>query len=346
MGAKADNGLAPAPPRVSVAAFGKHPGWDDHIDDIGVDTEGLAAFKRRLYVGGIGGNIDAGTWERLPEAQRLPGFRHVFASVAPGERIVGRLWASSDGKGRKRYPMCVCVQAPEFPLPRLLADALPRLGEIEELCRATTSAASVRSLIGATRSDIVSAVAQAREGDALLPGWFAETCAPERLERLGENGGGFARLLYRIEREMAAFVGGAPADPSGAPAPQHIRLPATDADDGAAFTLWAAVFAALLKTPAPVFLARPAGANWIDAIVGDPRPPQFYCLLAGPDAIPTASDIPYSLDEDFMRHARGTLDAWRAGNPDLQARALAAGEAAPPPAPQGVRKLFRLFGGR
>jgi hypothetical protein len=32
-------------PKLSLAAFGKHPGWDDHIPGIGVETEGLANLK-------------------------------------------------------------------------------------------------------------------------------------------------------------------------------------------------------------------------------------------------------------------------------------------------------------
>jgi len=48
--------------KVFVAAFGKHPAWDDHIDDIGLDMDTLIAAKRILYVQGIGGNIDSGSW--------------------------------------------------------------------------------------------------------------------------------------------------------------------------------------------------------------------------------------------------------------------------------------------
>jgi hypothetical protein len=48
--------------RVTLAAFGKHPGWDDHIPGIGIDTELLAHFKQVLYVRGIGGQIDSGAW--------------------------------------------------------------------------------------------------------------------------------------------------------------------------------------------------------------------------------------------------------------------------------------------
>jgi len=35
-----------------TAVFGKHPGWDDHIDDIGLDTHVLIAVKRSTLAPG------------------------------------------------------------------------------------------------------------------------------------------------------------------------------------------------------------------------------------------------------------------------------------------------------
>ncbi|UCC98187.1 MAG: hypothetical protein JSW66_20365, partial [Phycisphaerales bacterium] len=65
--------------RIFVGAFGKHPGWDDHIDDIGLETDVLIAAKRKLYVQGIGGNVDSGSWERLTSDQVIEPFnREIF----------------------------------------------------------------------------------------------------------------------------------------------------------------------------------------------------------------------------------------------------------------------------
>ena len=47
---------------VGLAAFGKHPGWDDHVEDLGLETESLNLAKTLLYVNGIGGQIDSGAW--------------------------------------------------------------------------------------------------------------------------------------------------------------------------------------------------------------------------------------------------------------------------------------------
>src|SRR3954468_13704104 len=87
---------------VALAAFGKHPGWDDHIEDLGLETESLNFAKLVLYVNGIRRQNVSGVWEKLDSAQQLPGFQHVFVWQRGGQLLIGRMWSSSDGKGRKR----------------------------------------------------------------------------------------------------------------------------------------------------------------------------------------------------------------------------------------------------
>ncbi|HRJ50164.1 MAG TPA: hypothetical protein PKU91_06505, partial [Phycisphaerales bacterium] len=107
---------------IYLAAFGKHPGWDDHIEDIGIETETLATVRRIIYTECISGNIDSGAWEKLSDDQRLPAFAHEFVwCLAPSGKepprvIVGRLWSSRDGKGRSKYPMAVYCQGDGIPL--------------------------------------------------------------------------------------------------------------------------------------------------------------------------------------------------------------------------------------
>src|ERR1019366_6699729 len=103
-----------------LAAFGKHPGWDDHIPGIGIETDTLAEVKQSLYVGGIGGQLDSGAWKKLEADKRQEGFDHVFLWLQPGHALVGRLWSSSDGKGRKEYPMVLCVDGGPTPLESVL----------------------------------------------------------------------------------------------------------------------------------------------------------------------------------------------------------------------------------
>src|SRR5438477_458719 len=99
-------------PTVYLATFGKHPGWNDHIDDLGLDTDDLVNAKRLLYMQGINQNIDAASWENLEPGKRIDSFRHDFLWHMPagvgGDAeclIAGRMWSSVDGKGRDKYPM-------------------------------------------------------------------------------------------------------------------------------------------------------------------------------------------------------------------------------------------------
>src|SRR5215469_9189084 len=109
-------------PALYLAAFGKHPGWNDHIDDLGLDTDDLITAKRLLYVQGINQNIDAGAWENLDPDKRLDAFRHDFLwhmkGTGSGEGdslIAGRMWSSVDGKGRDKYPMVLCAGTVDLP---------------------------------------------------------------------------------------------------------------------------------------------------------------------------------------------------------------------------------------
>jgi hypothetical protein len=133
--------------RVFVAAFGKHPGWNDHIDDIGFETDVFVNVKRLLYVQGIGGNIDAGSWDKLEGGQVIREFKHVFVWCLDKNVILGRIWSSRDGKGRTSYPMVVCVQCRQLPLDWILKNILPRLEKVEQTCAATVSATDVLTML-------------------------------------------------------------------------------------------------------------------------------------------------------------------------------------------------------
>jgi hypothetical protein len=166
--ARGTGAAASSPPRVDLAVFGKHPGWDDHIpDDVGLDTARLVEAKQRLYLQGIGGNIDSGTWDKLPATQQI-AFGHTFAwrpapadGAAAGDRelLVGRLWHSSDGKRRERYPMIACASTTNASAEFVVADVLPALAALAAECAAASTEEGVRSAVGHTRDALRSRLA-------------------------------------------------------------------------------------------------------------------------------------------------------------------------------------------
>ena len=139
--------IAGGKPFAGGCVFGKHLGWNDHLDDIGVASDALIAAKQVLYVQGMGGVVDSGQWDAEGEAADvLPAFRHLFFWSDSRSLVVGRLWSSSDGKGRTKYPMIACVHLEGRTEPGI-PDIAPLLEELEVQFKAATTADEVRGIL-------------------------------------------------------------------------------------------------------------------------------------------------------------------------------------------------------
>src|SRR5581483_1019840 len=305
---------------VAVSAFGKHPGWDDHVEDLGLETESLNFAKLLLYVNGIGGQIDSGAWEKLEPAQQVPAFNHLFVWQRSGQVLVGRMWSSSDGKGRKRYPMVVCLHFIGVPLGWILKQALTVLAELEQGCVQTTSAADVRSLLARKRAALREAVQAADGRGENTP------VSPEALHRIlnpGQNGQeGFLRVLYQIHGQLGAFAPGV-FNVRTSPASirvQQIRVPRAASGVEEALLFWSRFFLVQVDASVPLLLTLPLDADWVDVTVGEPESHELFCLRATPKAVPLVSEVPYKLEEDFRTKATAFLQAFQRGEttrPDL-----------------------------
>jgi hypothetical protein len=117
---------------IHLAGFGKHPAWDDHIDDIGLETESLVIAKQVIYSEGIASQISSGAWNQLENSGHAVDFDHRFVWGRNNQSIVGGIWASTDGKGRALFPMIICVQCDCKSLAAVgrFLDAIERLGKI------------------------------------------------------------------------------------------------------------------------------------------------------------------------------------------------------------------------
>ena len=316
-------------PGVVLAAFGKHPGWDDHIDDIHVDTAPLVAFKRLLYFEGLAGNIDSGRWEQLNERQRLAGFRHSFVHQRRGRLLLGRLWSSRDGKGRSKYPMVLCADCSGLSIPWALDVVMPRLAEVENRCREAASAQEVIRVMTEANRSLRELVDQAGESRRALPAWLSESSAvfAEAAEQIEprESHQGFCRLAYKIERDLAAYKAGGRVK---APIPQHLRMPAGAASLERSLAVWTGVILSFVAPSTPLTLFRPEEASWLDVLVGEPRTQEFFCLLASPETLPLATEIPYKIDPDLTARYDRMLIEWRQkrmDGDDVFSRVLAEG---------------------
>ena len=133
--------------------FGKHPGWDDHIEDLPLPTVSMVTAKQLLYVQGIGSQISSGAWSRLSAGACLPDFNHILLWVRERQFLVGRLWASRDGKRRAHFPMIALVHGINLPLEAAFGPLLAQLEQVVAGCRATTSADTVRKVIARVSSE-------------------------------------------------------------------------------------------------------------------------------------------------------------------------------------------------
>ena len=311
-----------AAPAVNLAAFGKHPAWNDFADDFGLETQRLIDVKRLLFQG-IDANI-AG-WERLEEHQRLDGFHHMFVWQMGDATVAGRLWASSDGKGRSRYPMVACAEFTGLPLPAVLNAALPALQAVEQACVAAKTHEAVVAALEAARRDLRRlaappiaapnvAAASVTTPTAGGTGTVADVSPGEAAARLlgcAELGGrGLVSMLYRLEQEAPGQLtwGRDPWNSSSDPKsvtgrPAHVRLPACAPASATAALLWLRFLANVVNARASQLLILPVGERWVDLIVGDPTGPSLYCLMTNEKGTPLTTDIPYTIDGTFAEKA-------------------------------------------
>ena len=301
-----------AAPGVHLGAFGKHPGWNDHVEPIGLDSEPLVAAREIFYVRGLGGVIDMALWDKKPE-EVLPQFAHLCCWTSETDTLVARMWSSADGKGRSKYPMMAVAH---FGLPfsyTLAARTAQVLANVEVRCRAVTTAPEVRSVFAAGLGELRTALAQPPDDLGAEP----DRAACSRLAKgMGlDQGETFPRVLYALQ-EKARSLALAPKasnkislkmleEDSSA---EQIRLPMQTGGviDGIAF--WHKVIMDFASVKRPLLYLHPLANPWVDVIIGTPTARQLYAIRANEAALPLASAVPYDLDPAFRSTAAGFID--------------------------------------
>lgn len=289
---------------VYLAAFGKHPGWDDHVDDMGLETDLLVWVKRLLYLEGIANNIDTGAWEQLQPAERLEKFDHAFLWRADDALVIGRLWSSTDGKGRAKYPMVLAAQCSVLPAEWVVANVPARLDALYKGCVATRNAGAVRALVDEARRELRAAADHAvKTGGAAAAAANGSVNPVECFATspdMGADHKGLLSVLYEIEHEMGAFRPGMRDSQAGA---SHLRVPACAPDAYQAMHQWIEFLEMQVDASAPILAIQPFGEKWVDLIVGEPNPRDLFCIRATRKKVPLTSDIPYNLTPEFVCEA-------------------------------------------
>jgi hypothetical protein len=291
-------------PRLTLAAFGRHPGWADQMPAFGIETQTLAFLKQALYDNGVRIQNESGAWDQLEENKRLEGFDHLLLWLRHGHVVLGEFWSSTDGKGRANYPMVICVDT-EGMTPMFVWDRVGAgLDRLRNSCKAATRADEVVSQCRAAQEQLRMLAAEPETTSAeTSPTLEARRQFLER-HQFGSDKDGLLRVLH----ELAVFSA-RPAYPSHtetgfvARVPsRHLRLPLTTDTHSQGLLLWAAFLRCAVPETTPLLLISRRGAPWLDIIVSDPVAGDFFCLQASLSALPPTTNMPCELSTSLKAH--------------------------------------------
>jgi len=285
--------------RVHVAGFGKHPDWDDHIDDIGLETETLVIAKQLLYSQGIASQLASGAWDQLEKASQSLEFDHRFVWARKEQTLVGTILASSDGKGRARFPMVVCVQA-EMGALQAIHRYLPFAESLGKRCKAAASRQEFRESLTQAYDELnalpafpganaVSAHPEFQGDDFLVPalGHLNESLRSSKLSRFSARG-----------RNSVSF-----------------RVPAISLWTPENLEFWTGYLETCARWQVPYLAIASIGRVPVDLIVGEPTPNDFFCLRAKEAALPlTRTEFKSRQAANFESGAREYLKSFKTGS--------------------------------
>ncbi len=308
----------PDAPRFYLSGFGKHPGWNDHLDDIGLITDSLIRAKDSIY-GGIAHQVENAVWEKGGPDKMSPGFDHAIHWRRMNESLTGLMWSSSDGKGRSLYPMITLAHGIGRAFEWHAAEVLPVLDDVGNKCRATKSSVSVVEILNAAQESLRarltavphSPVTGSNLGVKEWAAFFSH--APE----------GLRRVLHHLSVNFAAFAPGSAAwcDNKKLVHAQSrgLRLPVIPASSPAeSLNVWLSFLATQLDPAVPMLGLRPVSRNWLDVIVGEPTESDFVVLRTLPTATPIVTEIPYQLNSHLSADETKVIAALSRGElPDV-----------------------------
>lgn len=283
-------------PQIFLGAFGKHPGWNDHMDDIGLATHSLATLRRVLYGSGIAAQIESAAWENQSPGKVLPEFDHAFCWRRPAELIVGKIWTSRDGKGRRLYPMLLAAHCVGLSFDAVVKRVLPALETTATECRNATVAGDVITAIDRAQTELRSHL----NGGAEQPKNDSTLGIPAWTHYFDRHRTDLARIFHHLLTHFQAFVPDGQAAWSLDSSPnrsRHLRFPVVSGGRaGEVFNTWLGFLSTQIDTAAPMLAILPYNESWVDLVIGDPVPTDFFALRAGSSAVPLVTEIPYQLD--------------------------------------------------
>jgi hypothetical protein len=292
--------------RALVAGFGKHPAWDDHIDDIGLETETLVLTKQILYSQGIASQLASGAWDRIEASGQSIKFDHRFIWARGEQALVGTISASVDGKGRERFPLVICVQSQMGAL-QAIRLSLPFAEKLALRCRAAESRKMFRELLNQSHAELNTFPAfPSADAIAAHPEFEDDNSILETLDHLSEA---------LEHRKPSSFDGG----------DQNricLRLPAISLAPLENLEFWTGYLERRVRLQAACLVIATSGKLPVDLIIGEPASNDFFCLRAKESVLPiTPIEVHPRRAAHFEPGARDYIESYRHGtNPDAGRR--------------------------
>ncbi|HVU64482.1 MAG TPA: hypothetical protein VHC70_10940, partial [Phycisphaerales bacterium] len=274
--------------RLSVAAFGKHPAWRDHIDEdvlIAAPTDELRLLEGWLHGDTFEEFTSKSAINKLSPDNLIP-FDHLIVRSGPAGCSLTRLWASTDYSGRAQFPMAISVDADGFGVDDALRRILPALDACAARVREIGTALrdridkedaahsgsldvaparkAVRDAVEALRQQLGVVASAPAEKDPDAGALLRELRAHQDS---GPGGQGLARVMYRLERLKPSDGGSRSTTRSQAA--RRWRLPRAAEADDQSVRRWLAFLSFLAPDVSMITLALPQGRAWVDLFVGD-----------------------------------------------------------------------------
>jgi len=308
--------LAPAPPAVRLALFGKHPAWRDFVAVNPTEDNLLSSTYEDVYCRCLT-TLQSGVWGDDPAAV-VPHFHHAVVRLWPaGDVVVGVLAGSADMLGRQQpLLLAACCRGVCYhrAIPSLMP-ALPGLARRVRLARADqevevllhTASGEFGLLVQGTPPPLPNHAGQVLR--ALLD-----------LPELAASGEGLHRIVYQLIGHDASAVVGPWETPRGFAdlLPAQVRIGMHSPEPAEAIEQWLTFARFLCGRECPLTLFASLGRTWGDLIVGSPTETGLAAILRLPEGemtspaegleIPAAllnspealtHCVPFSLDDPF-----------------------------------------------
>ena len=275
-----------------LALFGKHPAAADHLEDMGLSTASLVAFKQAFYVEGIPECLTRQTWLKDLGSIEAPPYDHSLLCIGRAGWMAVRFQHSADAPGRRQFPLVLALHGGDF-------TSLNRVADIGQLLENALAAAVAAKDPAALRQVHSQAQAQVNEllgaPAASAPGQSAREAWLQGLP-LGQDSQGLWRTCHALSPQGAGA--------GAARVPLHLGGPWQSA------TLWLSLVKRLFLPPSGMTFLWRQRQPFADVFLTPPSSRALIPLFAPESSQPQTASVPFNYTLELKAEAQSILLQW------------------------------------